>query len=88
MIKAFKLYIEAAEKGQINAICHLGYNYQNGIGIERNEIKAFELYKKAAKKGQIDAIYKLRHYFQYGIETKKIVFIPLIRYLFVWLLNY
>ncbi|POG81377.1 kinase-like domain-containing protein, partial [Rhizophagus irregularis DAOM 181602=DAOM 197198] len=57
--KAFELYKEAAEKGDIMAIKDLGNCYQNGIGIEKDETKAFELYKEAAEKGQIDAILNL-----------------------------
>ena len=44
----FKLYKNAAEKGQVNSISKLEHFYQCGIGIEKNEIEATaELYKKA-----------------------------------------
>ncbi|GES80273.1 kinase-like domain-containing protein [Rhizophagus clarus] len=70
-IKAFELYKEAAEKGQINAIFGLGYCYQYGIGTEENETIAFELYEEAAKKGQINATFILGCCYQNGIGTEK-----------------
>jgi len=38
-----------------SAIAKLAYNYENGIGVEKNLAKAKELYKKAAKLGDSDA---------------------------------
>src|SRR5204862_207457 len=70
-IKAFELYKEAAEKGDITSMNDLGNCYLNEIGTEKNEIKAFELYKEVADKGQISAIYNLGYCYQFGIGTEK-----------------
>ncbi|CAB4376479.1 unnamed protein product [Rhizophagus irregularis] len=69
-VKAFKLYKEAAEKGQINAIGQLGLCYQNGVGTEKNVVKAFEKYIEAAGKGYINAIVQLGICYQNGIGTE------------------
>ena len=34
---------------------NLGYCYEFGIGVEKNEVKAFEYYKKSADQGYLDA---------------------------------
>ncbi|CAI2197876.1 9233_t:CDS:1, partial [Funneliformis geosporum] len=39
----------------VNAQNNLAFCYQNGIGIEKNEVKAFELYNIAAKKEFVEA---------------------------------
>src|ERR1044071_5842803 len=40
--KNFESYKTAAEKGDIFAQFNLGRCYQNGIGVEKDEVKAFE----------------------------------------------
>ncbi|RIA82659.1 hypothetical protein C1645_862285 [Glomus cerebriforme] len=54
-----------------NDIHYLGYRYQHGIEIEKNEIKAFKLYKQAAEKGHINSMYELGKCYQYGIGIGK-----------------
>ncbi|GET03263.1 kinase-like domain-containing protein [Rhizophagus clarus] len=53
-----------------NKIFCLGYCYQHGIGIKKNDIKAFELYKEAAKKGHIESIYQLGECYKHGLGTE------------------
>ena len=55
--KDFCQYQKAAESGHIEAQNNLGYCYQNGIGVEKNEVKAFEWYEKSAKQGDSNAQY-------------------------------
>ncbi|UZN99926.1 uncharacterized protein OCT59_001185 [Rhizophagus irregularis] len=52
-------------------IYHLGYCYQHGIGIERNETRAFQLYKEAAENGHINSKYNLGRCYQHGIGIEK-----------------
>ncbi|RIA88464.1 hypothetical protein C1645_826327 [Glomus cerebriforme] len=69
--KNVKSYKKASEKGHIDSIYDLGYCYQYGIGVEKDEIKAFEKYKEAAEKGHIRSINKLGYCYNYGIGTEK-----------------
>ncbi|CAB4421483.1 unnamed protein product [Rhizophagus irregularis] len=62
---------DLAEGGNLSAQNNLGYCYQNGIGIEKNEKKAFEWYLKAAGKGDIYAQYNLGICYQNGIGINK-----------------
>ncbi|GBB86950.1 hypothetical protein RclHR1_01340017 [Rhizophagus clarus] len=71
VVKAFELYKAATEKGDINAMCDLGYCYQHGIGTVKDELKAFELYKAAAEKGHITSMNYLGECYQRGIGTVK-----------------
>ncbi|GBB88654.1 hypothetical protein RclHR1_15210001 [Rhizophagus clarus] len=69
--KAFELYIEAAENGDIDALNALQYYYQRGIGTEENKNKVFKLYKEAAQIGKVDAIHHLGYCYENGIGTKR-----------------
>ncbi|GBC32783.2 hypothetical protein RIR_jg12181.t1 [Rhizophagus irregularis DAOM 181602=DAOM 197198] len=46
--KAFELFKQSAEGGNLDGIVALGYCYNNGIGVSINKKKAFELYQQAA----------------------------------------
>ncbi|RIB22159.1 kinase-like domain-containing protein [Gigaspora rosea] len=50
--------------------CTLGYNYQHGIGVEKDEKKAFEYYMKAAELGNPTAMnnVSLCYYYGTGVE--------------------
>jgi TPR repeat protein len=39
------------EQGYADAQCNLGFCYDNGTGVVKNEKKAFEWYEKAAEQG-------------------------------------
>ncbi|GBB87474.1 hypothetical protein RclHR1_13960004 [Rhizophagus clarus] len=81
----FKLLLSSNDlslhlQGSLSNIHYLGYCYQYGIGIEKNEIrankkkneiKAFELYKEAAENDHIISIYELGNCYQYVRGTKK-----------------
>ncbi|PKY43658.1 kinase-like protein [Rhizophagus irregularis] len=73
-MKAFELYKEEVEKGDINAMNNLGYFYQHGIGIEKDEVMSFLLYKEAVEKGDIESINDLGYCYENGIGTEKVEF--------------
>ncbi|RGB27419.1 kinase-like domain-containing protein [Rhizophagus diaphanus] len=49
--KAFELYQNAANLGNVFGITSLGYCYNKGVGTNIDEQKAFEMYQKAANLG-------------------------------------
>ncbi len=83
----YKLYLKSAEEGNSDAQYQLGYFYQYGVGIDKDEEKAFEWYLKSAKGGNFkaqyklylksaeggnsDAQYQLGYLYQYGIGIDK-----------------
>ena len=44
----------------------MGYFYQYGVGINKNEIKVFEWYLKFTKGGNSEVQYKLGYFYLYG----------------------
>jgi TPR repeat protein len=50
-IKAYELYLRAAEKGHALSQCNLGVMLKNGRGIEKDEVAAFNWLLKAAETG-------------------------------------
>jgi hypothetical protein len=69
--KEINMQIDYNQLGPLSNIHHLGYCYQYGIGIEKNEIRAFQLYKEAVEKGHIISKYDLGRCYQKGIGTEK-----------------
>ena len=57
--KAVEWYTKAAEQGDSNAQCNLGYCYDNGDGVTMDKEKAVEWLTKAAEQGNSDARVKL-----------------------------
>lgn len=53
--KALKLYIKAAEKGNIQAMYSMGTLYHNGQGVKKDDTQALQWYNKAAALGSEDA---------------------------------
>ena len=49
----------------------LGYNYQNRIGVGKNETKAIEYYKKSAEKEYVEAQFRLGECYRLGIGIEK-----------------
>ena len=49
--KAIEWYTKAIADGETYAIANLGFFYENGIGVTKDEKKAFSLYKQSAEKG-------------------------------------
>ena len=70
-VDAIPLIQESAEKGYADAQCHLGYCYENGQGISKDEQKAVEWYKKAAEQGNPYAQYNLGNCYEYGQGVSK-----------------
>ena len=54
--KAYECYHRAAELGDVDALCCLGYAYELGRGVEKDLSKAISLYQWAADLGQPIAI--------------------------------
>lgn len=57
--KALPLLKQSAELGNAEAQYNLGYCYQAGVGVEKNQETAIEWYQKSANKGFNDALYQL-----------------------------
>lgn len=57
--EAVPILKQAAELGSAESQYNLGYCYQVGIGIERNNEKALEWFSKSAEQGYNDALYQL-----------------------------
>ena len=54
-----------------NAIGFLGFHYEGGYGVEKNENKAFECYQKAVDLGNKEFLVPLSHCFLEGVGTEK-----------------
>ncbi|KAF0458302.1 calmodulin-dependent protein kinase [Gigaspora margarita] len=54
-----------------NKFRELGYNYGNGIGVEKDEKKSFEYYMKAAELGDAVAITHVGYCYNDGIGVEK-----------------
>lgn len=69
--KAFKLFIDAANLGNIDAIYNLGLCYQQGNAVDINFKVAFEIFNKAAQKGHIGAINSIGICYSKGIGVEQ-----------------
>ena len=49
--RALELWAEAAKRGSIQAHCHLGCAYYNGLGVEEDKLRSIRHYQQAALKG-------------------------------------
>ncbi len=58
---------EAADQGDAQAQMHLGYLYEQGLGVERDLERALALYRRAAQAGLADAQYQLGLMYELGI---------------------
>ena len=58
--EALRNFKRADEMGNKRAPYHIGYMYECGIGVEKDEEKAIEYYEKASKAGYKAANYNLR----------------------------
>ena len=57
--KAFQLYTEAADAGDVSAYNKIAYFYEQGTGVTKDEAKALEWYKKGAEKNVPVCIHNL-----------------------------
>lgn len=64
--EAVRLLMLAAERGNADAQCYLGWCYENGHCVPRNYDKAAILYLKAAEQGYAPAQYNLGVCYEYG----------------------
>ncbi len=52
---AFKLSLPLAERGGAEAQYNLGFMYEHGLGVSRDEAEAVTWYRKAAEQGHAAA---------------------------------
>ena len=64
-------YRKAAEQGDSAAQYSLGYCYQKGIGVTKDEKQSVEWYRKAAEQGHAEAQAALGYCYQNGIGVTK-----------------
>jgi TPR repeat protein len=55
MAQAGDWYRKAAIAGHARAQMHLGFMYEDGIGVEKDEIEAVKWYSRAAEQGDVFA---------------------------------
>ena len=69
--KAIELFIEAAEKGYVEAQYKLGTCYFYGYGVTKNEREGIRWYTKAATQGHMESIVKLGECYSLGSGVDK-----------------
>ena len=57
--KAFVLFADLAERGEVRAQHNLGLSYEHGLGVAADLAKASEYYRRAADHGRLLSIYAL-----------------------------
>ena len=65
--KACEWYEKAAENGNAQAMCLLGYCYREGVGVQQDHAKAFDLTKEAAEAGNAMAQFNLGLCYEKGL---------------------
>lgn len=69
--EALKCYKIALENDNLSAALPLGWFYEDGIGVEKDEKKAFEYYKQAYEDGNPDSAYYLARMYYLGRGTEE-----------------
>lgn len=69
--EAVKWYREAAEQGNADAQCNLGYCYEIGNGVAKNSQEAVKWYGKSAGQGHTTAQRNLANCYAYGRGVPK-----------------
>ena len=69
--KAFDYFTTAAQEGNADAICMLGYMYEKGTGVTQDYDKAFDFYKKASEQNQSGAQNSLGRMYANGLGVEK-----------------
>ena len=69
--KATQYYRQAADGGNVTAMCNLGYCYYTGIGVEEDNDEAIQWFQKAANYGQPRALFLLGECYEegHGVQT-------------------
>lgn len=70
MPKAIECYNKALESGQLAAALPLGWFYEDGEYVEKDDKKAFELYMQAYEDGNPDSLYYLGRMYYLGKGTE------------------
>lgn len=69
--KAYKHYLQAAQQGNLEAMCDLGYMYQVGQGVEVDLEQSAYWYKKSADLGYVHSMRDIGQSFLNGIGVVK-----------------
>jgi len=69
--KTREYWEQAAEKGSARAVADLGYLYENGYGVEKDEAKAMEYYRRAADLGFAGALTEMAYMYSYGLGVEQ-----------------
>ncbi|MDD6141854.1 MAG: toll/interleukin-1 receptor domain-containing protein [Bacteroidales bacterium] len=70
-VKAVEWFRKAAERGNANAQCYLGYCFKDGAGVDKNYTEAVNWYRKAAEQGNPEAKNSLGVCYQNGYGVVK-----------------
>lgn len=66
--KAFRYFLDAAEKNHLLSILEVAISYDEGLGVEQNIKQAIVYYKKAAKQKNLKAIKRLGRIYLYNLK--------------------
>ena len=69
--KAFTLYLKAAELGNLEAMCDLGYMYLVGQGVGMDKEKSTYWYKKSADLGYVHSMRDIGQNYLHGYGVKE-----------------
>lgn len=71
--KAYQLFLESAEAGDIDAAYNLGYMFYRGDGVTMSRDKALEWWIKASDKGHISASYQAAQLMKNGSTKDRVL---------------
>ena len=69
--EAMRWFRKAAEQGNAEAQVYLGFMYQNGRGVKRDDREAVRWHRKAAEQGEARAQFNLGFMYQNGRGVKR-----------------
>ena len=67
--ESLPLVLQLAEQNYVSWQLHLGYMYNQGLGVTQNNKLAFYWYKKAAEQGDSDGQYDLGYLYETGLGS-------------------
>ncbi|CAI2178004.1 1909_t:CDS:2, partial [Funneliformis geosporum] len=70
-VKAYELFLKAAEEGYAISQVYLAKCYYNGYGIKCDKKLSFKWYQKSVENGSIIGKFYLGHCYEYGIGTQQ-----------------
>ena len=70
-MEAVKWYLKSAEQGYASAQCNLGYMYENGRGVAKDDSEAVKWYRRAAEQGDADSQSNLGFMYEKGRGVTK-----------------